>query len=335
MKNFSFIVGIDVSKLKLDVTFLNEPLEKKPYHFIVENNQKGIDKIIKILKKKSLELSNVLFCFEDTGVYSMPLSCFLSENNLNYWMIPAIEIKRSKGISRGKNDKTDSKDIAFYALTHQHKLRLSKMPEKDLLSLKLLFTEREKLMKTLSIMSKTSENEGFVPNSALKDVLKINKAFIKQIKAAIKKTEDKMQQIIAENEAFKKQNELIQSIPGVGPQTALYLILTTKSFHSFDNWRQLACYAGVVPFEYSSGTSIKGRTKVSHLADKKLKSLLNLCALNMKKYDPEIKAYFDKKVEEGKPKMLVINNIRAKIISRVFATIKRGTPYVNTYKFAS
>lgn len=55
----------------------------------------------------------------------------------------------------------------------------------------------------------------------------------------------------------------------------------------------------------------------------------------MKKYDPEIKAYFDKKVEEGKPKMLVINNIRAKIISRVFATIKRGTPYVNTYKFAS
>lgn len=329
------MVGIDVSKLKLDVTFLNEPLEKKPYHFIVENNQKGIAKICNALQKKSLDLSKVLFCFEDTGVYSMPLSCYLSENNLNYWMIPAIQIKRSKGISRGKNDKTDSKDIAFYALTHLHKLRLSKMPEKDLLSLKLLFTEREKLMKTLSIMSKTSENEGFIPKEALKDVLKFNKAFIKQIKATIKKVEDKMQEIITENEEMKKQNELIQSIPGVGTQTAMYLILITKSFNSFDNWRQLACYAGVAPFEYSSGTSIKGRTKVSHLADKKLKSLLNLCALNMKKYDPEINAYFDKKVEEGKPKMLVVNNIRAKIISRVFATIKRGTPYVNTYKFAS
>ena len=335
MKNFSFIVGIDVSKLKLDVTFLNEPLEKKPFHFVVENNQKGIAKICNALQKKSLDLSKVLFCFEDTGVYSMPLSCYLSENNLNYWMIPAIEIKRSKGISRGKNDKTDSKDIAFYALTHQHKLRLSKMPEKDLLSLKLLFAEREKLMKTLSIMIKTSENEGFIPKEALKDVLKFNKAFIKQIKATIKKVEDKMQEIITENQEMKKQNKLIQSIPGVGTQTALYLILITKSFNSFDNWRQLACYAGVAPFEYSSGTSIKGRTKVSHLADKKLKSLLNLCALNMKKYDPEIKAYFDKKVEEGKPKMLVVNNIRAKIISRVFATIKRGTPYVNTYKFAS
>lgn len=329
------MVGIDVSKLKLDVTFLNEPLEKKPFHFVVENNQKGIAKMIKALKNKDLDLNKFLFCFEDTGVYSMPLSCYLSENNLNYWMIPAIEIKRSKGISRGENDKTDSKDIAFYALTHQHKLRLSKMPEKDLLSLKLLFTEREKLMKTLSIMIKTSENEGFIPKEALKDVLKFNKAFIKQIKATIKKVEDKMQEIITENQEMKKQNELIQSIPGVGPQTALYLILITKSFNSFDNWRQLACYAGVAPFEYSSGTSIKGRTKVSHLADKKLKSLLNLCALNMKKYDPEIKTYFDKKVEEGKPKMLVVNNIRAKIISRVFATIKRGTPYVNTYKFAS
>jgi transposase len=335
MKNFSFIVGIDVSKLKLDVTFLEEPLEKKPFHFVVENNQKGIAQIIKALKNKSLDLNQILFCFEDTGVYSMPLSCYFSENNLNYWMIPAIEIKRSKGISRGKNDKTDSKDIAFYAQTHQHKLRLSKMPEKDLLALKLLFTEREKLMKTLAIMSKTSENEGFVPKEALCEVLKINKQMIKQIKAAIKKTEDKMQEIIAKNEELKTQNELIQTIPGVGPQTALYLILITKSFHSFENWRQLACYAGVAPFEYSSGTSIKGRTKVSHLADKKLKSLLNLCALNMKKYDPEIKTYFDKKVEEGKPKMLVINNIRAKIISRVFATIKRGTPYVNTYKFAS
>lgn len=335
MKKFSFIVGIDVSKLKLDVTFLEEPLEKKPFHFVVENNQKGIAQVIKALKKKSLDLNQILFCFEDTGVYSMPLSCYLSENNLNYWMIPAIEIKRSKGISRGKNDKTDSKDIAFYAKTHQHKLRLSKMPEKDLLALKLLFTEREKLMKTLAIMSKTSENEGFVPKEALCEVLKINKQIIKQIKAAIKKTEDKMQEIIAKNEELKKQNELIQTIPGVGPQTALYIILITKSFNSFENWRQLACYAGVAPFEYSSGTSIKGRTKVSHLADKKLKSLLNLCALNMKKYDPEIKTYFDKKVAEGKPKMLVINNIRAKIISRVFATIKRGTPYVNTYKFAS
>lgn len=334
MKNYSIIVGIDVSKLKLDVTFLSEPLEKKPFHFVVSNQEKGIQRIFTELSKRNLDSSKVLVCFEDTGVYSLPLSCYLSASKIDYWMIPAIEIKRSKGISRGKNDKTDSKDIAFYALTHQHKLRLTKMAEKELMSLKLLFTEREKLMKTLRIMDSTNENQGFVPKESLKETLKINRIIIKQISAAIKKVEDKMQEIIISNPELQKQNELIQSIPGVGPQTALYMILITKSFQSFENWRQVACYAGIAPFEYSSGTSIKGRTKVHHLADKKLKSLLNLCALNTKKYDKEIKDYYQRKVAEGKPKMLVINNVRCKIVSRIFATINRGTPYVNTQKFA-
>jgi transposase len=117
--------------------------------------------------------------------------------------------------------------------------------------------------------------------------------------------------------------------------TSIYLILVTKGFQSFDNARQLACYAGVAPFEYSSGSSIRGRTKVSHLADKKLKSLLNMCALNAKKHDMELKHYFERKVAEGKSKMLVLNNVRCKLIGRIFATVQRGTPYVNTQKFAA
>ena len=81
------------------------------------------------------EFDKVLINFEDTGVYSLPLCCFFAEKKQDYWMIPAIEIKRSKGISRGKTDKSDSKEIAFYALTHMHKLRLSILPEKDLMKL--------------------------------------------------------------------------------------------------------------------------------------------------------------------------------------------------------
>lgn len=124
-------------------------------------------------------------------------------------------------------------------------------------------------------------------------------------------------------------------MPGIGPQTAAYLIIVTNAFGSFNNWRQLACYAGVAPFEYSSGSSIKGRTKVNHMADKKLKSLLNMCALNAKRYDGEIKQYFERKVNEGKNKMLVLNNIRCKLLSRIFAIINRNTPYVNLQKFAA
>jgi transposase len=335
MKKYLFYVGIDVSKLKLDVTFLEKPLEKNPYHFVVSNDTNGIKLILRELTKRKINLSDVLISFEDTGVYSLPLGCFFSKHEIDYWMIPAIEIKRSKGLSRVKTDKTDSKDIAFYSMTHLHKLRLSKIAEHSLLELKILFTEREKLIKSLQILDTTKEGVGYIPKEVMSNVLKINCLAVKQLRKSIDKIELEMKRILSENDQLKKQNELIQSIPGVGPQTALYIILVTKSFQSFENWRQLACYAGVAPFEYSSGSSIRGRTKVSHLADKKLKSLLNMCALNAKKYDPELKIYYEKKISEGKSKMLVINNIRCKLLSRIFATVNRGTPYVNTKKFAA
>ena len=276
-----------------------------------------------------------MISFEDTGVYSLPLCCFFAETDQDYWMIPAIEIKRSKGVVRGKSDKSDSKEIAFYSKTHCHKLKLGKLPEKALMELRLLFAEREKIMKSIKQFRTTSENIGYLSKDVLKSTLKINAMTLKMLQQNLVAVDEKMQRILKENEPLKQQNELIQSIPGIGTQTAIYLILITKAFQRFDNWRQLACYAGVAPFEYTSGSSIRRRTKVSPYADKKLKSLLNMCAMNAKKCDAELKLYYERKLEEGKSKMLVLNNIRAKLLGRVFAVINRGTVYVNTRKFAT
>ena len=110
--------------------------------------------------------------------------------------------------------------------------------------------------------------------------------------------------------------------------TSIYLILVTKGFTTFKNSRQLSCYAGVAPFEYSSGSSIKGRTKVSHFADKKLKSLLNMCAMNTKKCDPELKLYYERKLEEGKHNLTALNAVANKIVLRIFAVAKRNEPFV-------
>lgn len=288
MKNYECHVGIDVSKSKLDVSLLISASSNRVEHFIVPNNKIGIQQMLKRIEKLNISPNELLVSFEDTGVYSLALACFFSEAGLDYWMIPAIEIKRSKGISRGKNDKTDSKDIAFYALTHQHKLVLSKIPEKDILALKVLIAERDKVVKAINQFKTTSENQGFMPSEVLKSVLKINKTVIGQSQKALDKLEEKMKEIIKANEQLYNQYELITSVPGVGPQTAMYMIAVTKGFKSFENWRKMACYAGVAPFEYSSGSSIRGRTKVNHLADKKMKSLLNLCALNAKKFDKQM-----------------------------------------------
>jgi len=335
MKRFDYYVGIDVSKLTLDVTILCEcnNATKTDYYRIV-NNEKSIARFVKE-KLGNYVPEQILFCFETTGIYSLPLAYYLNDNKLLYWQVPPLEIKHSKGIKRGKNDKIDSNDIAFYAYTHTHKFRPCSMSAKSIRQLRLLFTEREKVLKSLSSFEKTIENKDFISSDVFNVIASVNKSVINQLKQALKRIEEKMLVIIVEEDELRQQYELITSIPGIGMYTATYLLIATKGFIAFDNWRQLACYAGVAPFPYQSGTSIRGRNKVHPLADKKLKSLLNMCAICAVRHDRELKAYYERKVKEGKNKMLVINNVRAKLLARVFAVINRGTPFVNICKFAA
>ena len=334
MKKYLFYVGIDISKLKLDVVLIHGESSGSSEHFIVENTQKGVKEIVSHLLKKKIDVGQTLFCFENTGVYTYPLSYYFSQKGFDYWIVPAIEIKRSKGISRGKNDKTDAKDIAMYSVRNVDKLRLSSMAEMEIQQLKLLFTEREKVMKSIHLFESSKENIGFTSKEVYKMVNSINSKTINHLKKSLKELEAKMKEIIKNHTVLNQQFKLIQSVPGVGQQTAIYFLISTKGFNAFDSARKFSCYAGVAPFEYSSGSSIKGRTKVNHLADKKIKSLLQMCALSAIKCDPQLKEYYNKKKEQGKNKMLVLNNIRCKIIGRIFAVINRQTPYINTYKFA-
>ncbi len=335
MKNFKLVIGIDISKNKLDLCIIKNANDKQHEFLQVSNCKKGIENIFKALKKYKEPDSELLFCFENTGVYGMHLCFTLQSKQVNYSMVPAVEIRRAKGLTRGKSDKSDSKDIALYAITHEHKLNFTQLPEPDLMKLKLMLTEREKLVKTISVFDHTKENKEFMSKDVSKRVLSHNQQTIALLKKQLIKLEKLIQEVIKGNEKIKKQYDLVQTVPGVGPQTAINLIVSTRCFTAFDNWRKLACYAGVAPFEYSSGTSIKGKTKVNHMANKKLKSLLNMAALSAKKYDKQLRDYYERKTKEGKNGMLVMNALRCKIISRVFATIKRDTPYVDFLKFAA
>ncbi len=297
MKNYSLNIGIDVSKLKLDISILN-PVTFTSEHFVIENTARDIKLFIKQLIKKEIDPKSVLFCCENTGYYTNHLLFTLLDLQLDLWIVPAIEIKRSKGLARGKSDKIDAKDIAVYSLKNLEKLCLTEMVDKDIQKLKLLYTEREKMLKSLLIMETTSEGKSFIDKEIYKEIASLNLSLIKNIKSSINKIEQKIQVIIKSNEKLHKQAELIQSIPGIGVQTTTYLIIATRGFTAFNNWRKFACYSGIGPFEYTSGSSIKGRTKVNHIADKKMKSLLQMCAMTTIKYDPQIRDYYQKKRRE-------------------------------------
>jgi transposase len=124
-------------------------------------------------------------------------------------------------------------------------------------------------------------------------------------------------------------------VPGIGHLTAVYILCCTNNFANKVSGKQMACYAGVVPFSNRSGTSIKGRDKVHKMANKDLKRMLHLCALATLRYYPEFKDYYDHKKSEGKHSMSVLNAIRNKIILRAVAVVKNQQPYVNNYQKAA
>jgi len=335
MKTFNTFAGVDISKINVDVSIVCTVDPNKTQHFKAPNTPAGFTQLICILKQKGIRIKSTLFICENTGIYTNPFIAAMSRKALHHWVVPAIEIKRSQGIARGKNDKADSRVIALYGLTHQHKYVSQSQPQKQLQQLKLLFAEREKILKAIALFERSQENEPYVSKDVFAVVKKLNKQQVSYLNKALKQINKQLLTIVNQDTQLSTQFELLTTIPGIGTQTALYLIITTRSFQAFKSWRQMACYAGVAPFEYSSGTSVKGRTKVNHLADKKMKSMLQMCVLSAVKYDPEIKHYYQKKKAEGKHVMLVMNNIRCKLLARAFAVINRGTPFLTTQDVAA
>lgn len=334
MKNYQMYVGIDVSKQTLDCCLMNNQAQVIEFHKI-ENSKKSIKGFIQKLSKKGFSVENTLFCYENTGIYSMLLTLLLDELQADFAEVPALEIQRSKGICRGKSDKTDAKEIALYSLRNQDKIRLSKAPTASILELKMLFAEREKVVEALKSFQMTSENENYVSKDVFKNIKSINKKIINDLNKSLRSIQERIRSLIKADETLSEQKQLLESIPGIGEVTAVYMILITKGFTSFSDSRKFACYAGIAPFEYSSGTSIRGRNKVNHFADKKIKSLLHMAVLSAIRTDKQLKAYYEGKKEEGKHSLLIINNIKNKLVGRMFATIKRGTPFVDTYKFVA
>ena len=161
-----------------------------------------------------------------------------------------------------------------------------------------------------------------------KDLAKLSKKSqrntINGIAKDLKSTETQLNLLVKTDENLDRIFKQATSVPSIGKVTALFLFVFTNEFTMYTTPRQLACYCGVVPFEYTSGKSVKGRPRVHYMANKKMKKQLHMCALAAATHDPEMKAYFERKVAEGKNKMLVINNVRNKLVHRVCACIREN-----------
>lgn len=330
MKKWDFIIGVDVSKNTLDIY-----CPERKEHIQIQNGTEGFRMLLKWCRMYQINLSASIVVMEYTGGYEYRLIQFCEARNILFLRIPGLAIKRSLGITRGKNDRIDAMRIAQYAEEKHKTLEPSKPIDRRIIALKELLHFRKRCVREKAgYKASLKERKHIYPELRGDFIAKELEYKIKVNDKIIAKTEAQLKQLIEADEAIKINYNLLTSIRGIGMVNALMTIAYTENFTSFDDGRSYAVYVGVIPFDYSSGTSIRGRKKVSHLANKELKSELSQAAKSAMQWDKELRQYAENKLKQ-KDYGVVVNNVKFKLILRMFAVVKRQSKYVDNYRAAA
>jgi len=331
---FQNFIGIDISKDSLDLALITP--EAVLIEVKCENNQEIILKTLhQLVEENNIEKQTLLICAEHTGHFGNKLIEVCLENDLSLWMENAYNILHSQGLTRGKNDQVDARRIAEYANRYHDKAIIYQPDKESVQLLKRLSTDRNLIVKDLAkYKGQLKQEKGFFDQKYFTQKKKRLEFLIKSNKKILLEIEQQIESIIELDSELKNSFDIITSIDGVGKQTALATIIATGNFTKFNNPRKFSCHAGCAPFSYQSGTSRFSKNKVSHRANKELKKMFHMAAISSLRVKGEMKKYYDRKIEEGKNAMTVINAIRSKLIHRIFALIKQNRKYDKSYSIS-
>lgn len=311
-------IGIDISKDSFDVWF---PLRG---HFTFENSNKGFRSF-----NKELNSTTDWCVMEATGSYYQQLAGFLYSNSILVSVVNPLVIKRfiQMKLQRNKTDKSDSKMISLYAMEQEISL-WKPLPQ---------YIDQCKLLNSsIDIYNKQS--------TALKNKLDslqcqgtTNGTIIKSLKRQIKCIGKEIHLLELEIESLIKQNAgqmltNISSIPGIGKKTAILLISSTNAFSSFENHKQVSSFFGIAPTERSSGSSIRGNSRISKFGNPAIRVNLFLCSFSACKTNYQCRSLYNRLVDKGKSKKLALVAVSNKLLKQSFAVAKSGIPFDPEYK---
>ncbi|WP_044207899.1 IS110 family transposase [Flammeovirga sp. OC4] len=330
---YKFIIGVDISKLKLDIA-----LRLDSTNFVMReclNEEKQISKNFKtLLKEHRLKKEDVLIVAENTGNYTNPMTWALVEEGYNLWIACPNQAHYSLGLIRGKNDKLDAKRLADYGFRNDDKAKLCELASESLVSLKYLNSEKELITKQKSMLKgQLTDHKQYVDTLDYKDRSKRHNKTLKVLEVNLKAIDKRISEIIKNDPQLKHQMKLLNSIVGVGPKIALEVLIATLGFRKFPSAREFSSHVGVAPFEYQSGSSIRSKGKTSKRSNRRIKRYLHMGVCSAVHHGKgEFTKYYERKIKEGKEKMLVLNNLRSKLIHIMFAVIRNNTAYQRDYK---
>lgn len=313
------VVGIDVSKDTLAVCFA---LADKLQHLEVSNNKAGFQKLVKQCGSESL------YVMEATGIYYLQLAYYLFEQGAQVVVVNPVVIKRyiQMHLGKGKSDKKDAQWIKRYG--EQNQVVFWQPEESVIVECRQLEQIAEQLIKQRTMVVNSLEalkRQPVMSQLAVKTLQQTLKMLDKQVKQIQETLLDTLEKV------FAKEIQLLSSIPGIGRKTAGMLLLFVGNFQKIDNYRQLIAKAGLSPREYTSGTSIKGKTRITKMGGSLIRSKLYVCSFSAKKSNAACKALYERLVAKGKNGKLALIAVCNKLLKQAFAIVKSGIPYQADY----
>jgi transposase len=320
------IIGADLSKKTIDFA------TPKGDHIKVSNDPSGYHQLMGWIKRQNINMPETMIVMEHTGLYSYRLEQFLRTKKISFSKVPGYVIKHSMGLVRGKNDKVDAIRIARYGSEKKDNLVAETQVSESLERLQMLQSTRDHLVRNRAGLIRSVKE--FTDSCGLKKddlIISSQLKIVKDYDCEIAKLEEAIAKILQSDPTLSKNNELLQSVTAVGKVVSLAVIIKTRNFTKFNDARSFASYCGTAPFDNTSGTSIRGKTRVSKFRDKNMNRLLDLAAKSAIQYDKELREYYLRRTAAGKPKMSTINIVRCKLLYRMFAVVHRQTPFIKDY----
>lgn len=316
MNKYNEYFGVDISKDVFDVH--GSDMGHKQF----KNSAKGFVAFLKLIPKESLVI------MEATGYYHYRLAQFLYKKAVSVSVVNPLSVKRfiQMKLAKIKTDKSDAKAVCEYGQINEVPLytALTDVQSECLQLFRLLDSYLKKRTATKNKMH--GEETLGLPSKFVYRSLRRNR---KHLDKEIKGIEEKLLSLVKQDQ--QRQLTLLTSIPGIGIRTALFLIVSTDGFKKFETASQLCSYIGITPIIRESGSSVRGRSRISKIGNKKLRNLLFLCSFNACKHNKACREIYERIVNKGKSKKLALIAVSNKLIKQSFAIAKSGRPYDETF----
>ena len=336
-------VGIDFSKEKIDVAIIfAEGLTETSMRLFNEfkNSVSGYKQLVKWVEESSNETepSLWLFCGENTGDYSKPLCNFLYGRGFDMWLENAKSIKDASGIRRLKSDRADANMIAEYAIRNYDKAIMYEPLSESLSQLRELFLYRQMVVRhRCSFQVRRGEKRLNMEKSPVKTMIsQSGRHIVTELNKEIEKIDKRIAELIDSDDELAQVFNIVTSIPGIGTQNAVCLMVYTDNFRRFNfDSRKIACYYGIAPFGRDSGTSVHTDPHVHYMANRQIKAMLSQAALSAARFNPVIASYYSRLIAKGKKRQIVLNNVKKKLVHIVTAMVRNKQLFDKDYKISA